>query len=211
MSRISPSTAAAGRCTVFIIGGPGSGKTQLSRRIGAALGLPVFELDLIAGDGKAPDFLPSNPLVERIARAEEIAASREWVTEGAFLWWTDPLLSRANTIIWLDPPRRRAVTKVTTRYFQDLWRGEAGLPAALRHPHLRWFVSFLVWSWRYYDPQRAVVLPLGSFPDELSRAAIPYALRSHEARVIHWRGKPHQLDPLSIVQRKGASVLATHH
>ena len=44
------------------------------------------------------------PLDKRMAAIDAILAQPQWVTEGAFLWWTDPLLEQAGMIIWLDLP-----------------------------------------------------------------------------------------------------------
>jgi adenylate kinase family enzyme len=84
---------------IHIIGGPGTGKSTLARRLGAALDLPVHDLDRVAYEG--PDFR-ERPLERRAAEAQEIADSDRWVAEGIFVGWTDPLVQRADLIIWLD-------------------------------------------------------------------------------------------------------------
>jgi adenylate kinase family enzyme len=98
---------------IHIIGGPGSGKSTFARMLGARLGLPVHGLDEIAYEG--PYFAPRRrDVVAR--RAREIAASPSWVAEGIFLGWTEPLLHRAEVIIWLDHIGwARAMTRILHR------------------------------------------------------------------------------------------------
>lgn len=84
---------------VHIIGGPGSGKTTLAKKLGEYFQAPVYELDKIAFEG--PDFAP-RPLDLRLAEVEEIASQPAWITEGMWLGWTDELLRNCDVIIWLD-------------------------------------------------------------------------------------------------------------
>jgi adenylate kinase family enzyme len=199
--RATPYTSAAQGSRVHIIGGPGSGKTRLSKRLGVALGVPVHDLDLIAGDGAPPNFLPSNTVAERVARVEEIIRSGEWVTEGSYLWWTDALLRAADTIIWLDPPRRTAMARVFARSVRETWHDDRGLFASVRRPKLRWFFQFVRWCWRYYDPNRAVAQPSGDSVDEISLAATRRALLPYWAKVIRCHQSPTQFDVLSFIDR----------
>jgi glycosyltransferase involved in cell wall biosynthesis len=84
---------------VHIIGGPGSGKTTLARKLGQYLGISVHELDKIAFEG--PNFAP-RPLHLRLAEIRDIASQPAWITEGMWLGWTDELLRSCDIIIWLD-------------------------------------------------------------------------------------------------------------
>jgi len=175
---------------LHIIGGPGSGKTHLSRLLGDVLCIPVYELDLIAGEGDAPEFHPTRPLPERMERVAEIAKEHAWITEGAFLWWTEPLLHNATAIIWLDPPRHRAVVRLVQRYVIEVVHEARRQPRLLRHPHLRPFARFVLWSWRYYDRRRPTALPAGSDPDEISLAATVRALQPYSAKVVRLAASP---------------------
>jgi glycosyltransferase involved in cell wall biosynthesis/adenylate kinase family enzyme len=92
-------TADLGPRRIHIVGGPGTGKSTLARRLGNALCIPVYELDEIAFEG--PDYLLVRR-AQRIERVQEIAAQEAWITEGIFLGWTGHLLDTADVIIWLD-------------------------------------------------------------------------------------------------------------
>ena len=105
---------------VHIIGGPGSGKSTLARRIGEALDLPVYALDLLAYEGI--DF-EERPLEDSVQRAREIATLPRWITEGIHVGWTDPLLERADVIVWIDSVGwSRAAARITTRTFRTALR-----------------------------------------------------------------------------------------
>ncbi len=102
---------------IHIIGGPGAGKSTLANRLGTALNLPVHTLDTFAYEG--PDFVPT-PRGAAARAANEIAASPGWITEGIFVGWTEPLLSRAEWIIWLDHVGwTDAATRIVKRFFRS--------------------------------------------------------------------------------------------
>ena len=89
---------------VSVVGNSGSGKSRLARRVADALGVPYVELDAIhhlAGwepiDGE-----------EFMARVAEIAATDEWVIDGNYrsVVVEGPVWRHADTVVWLDLPRR---------------------------------------------------------------------------------------------------------
>jgi len=105
---------------VHIIGGPGSGKSTLARRIGESLDLPVYALDLLAYEGIDFD---ERPLEDSAQRAREIATLPRWVTEGIHVGWTNPLLERADVIVWIDSVGwSRAAARITSRTFRTALR-----------------------------------------------------------------------------------------
>ena len=98
---------------IHIIGGPGSGKSTLARRIGDARDLPVYPLDLVAYEGIE---FAERPQEDSAERAQELAALPRWVTEGIHVGWTEPLLERADVIVWIDSAGwARAATRITMR------------------------------------------------------------------------------------------------
>jgi adenylate kinase family enzyme len=108
---IAPGIESANR--IHIIGGPGSGKSTLANQLGEALDLPVHALDNLAYEG--PEFNP-RPREYSAEHALELAAQPQWITEGVFLGWTDPLLQRADVIIWVDYLSwRSAAARITLR------------------------------------------------------------------------------------------------
>ena len=146
---------------VHIIGGGGSGKTTLARRLGAATGLPVVELD-VGADLRA------------------LASSPEWISDGIYLYDIEPVLARADVIVWMDLPPRVAIRRIVTRH------ARLSLLRKNRHPGFRRMLAF-AWGQREYyaAPARK---PLGPTDwDALTRAATQELLEPWQSKVVHLR------------------------
>jgi adenylate kinase family enzyme len=109
---------------VLISGISGSGKTTLAATVSALLGLPRFELDALHhGPGwvKRADFETD---------VDAFSAGSRWVTEDQYHTALGDLLwQRADTVIWLDLPRRTVMQRVIRRSAgraitrRELWNG----------------------------------------------------------------------------------------
>ena len=114
------------RITVY--GPAGSGKTTLARDLGAALGLPVVELDAIFHARAGWVDLST---AEFRARVSAVLAEHAdgWVIEGNYGMVRDLILSRADTVVWLRLPfrtvYRRLAWRTLTRSMrnEELWNG----------------------------------------------------------------------------------------
>ena len=205
------------RLCIHIAGGPGSGKTTLSRQLGSDLCIDPVELDVIAGDGMPPEFVPSNPMPDRITFVRQTSAGDRWITEGAFLWWTQPLMDAADLIIWLDIDRWTATRRLVRRYLSERLaelrkrRRPAEIVGWFRHPYLRSTLAFGKWTWRYYDPLTPVVSPLGANLEELSRTATTCALAAYEDKVIRITRPAPAADICRLVIRELEGRYATYH
>jgi len=200
LPQIDPRAPAAHR-RLYIVGGPGSGKTTLSRRLGERLGLPVIEIDAIRErGGLGHDFRPRAPLAQRRAEISAIAGQPAWITEGSALWWTDQLLGACECIIWLDLPWRLIAPRIIRRHLWQYYLRESMRAGplqqrlgALRHPHLRELYTFTRMAHRYYrtDPG-ATGTPPTDVDDvrALTRAATARCLAPYTAKLIHCRRPP---------------------
>lgn len=174
---------------IYIIGGPGSGKSTLARKIGTALGMPIYDLDTIAFEGK--DF-HERPLEARQADVRRIAVQPSWVAEGIFLGWIDELLRAADVIIWLDYLSWRvAAWRIIVRFVR--WavaeaRRQPGLGKFTRFRdyarHTRQLIDVLYTSRLYYNEQASDFTPN---PTARSRAATARQLGQYQDKVIHCR------------------------
>jgi adenylate kinase family enzyme len=127
---------------VLVIGGPGSGKSTLARRLHAMTGLPLFHLDQFywrPGWRKTP-----KAEWERIVM--DLAARDEWIMDGCYDSSFHIRMPRADTIIWLDLPRRIAFPRVLGRIALSF--GRVRQDAAPDCPEwLDW--EFLRWAWTF--------------------------------------------------------------
>lgn len=139
---------------ILISGISGAGKTTLSRRLQDRLGLPHHELDA----------LHHGPGWTRRARfaadVESFSAGPRWVTEDQYHSVLEDLLwRRADTLVWLDLPRRtvmgrvvrRSVSRALTR--RELWNGN-------RESFAQWLEADhpVRWAWSQYARKREKTL-----------------------------------------------------
>jgi adenylate kinase family enzyme len=145
------------------VGSSGAGKSTLARAIAKRLGVPYFELDAFmhqAGWRPRPD----NEFLDEVERATSGTA---WVVDGNYRRFVieGPVWQRADTVVWLDLPRRTVMRQVIARTVRRAVRREV-LWNGNREP-LSNFVSLdpndnvNLWAWvkyhefvqRYLDAQ----------------------------------------------------------
>ena len=98
---------------IVVYGWAGSGKTAASRRIGAALGLPVIELDALFW---RPRWQPSPVDEFRAAVLGALAACPDgWVCDGNYAMIRGDILPLADTAVWLRLPFRTAYWRLVKR------------------------------------------------------------------------------------------------
>jgi adenylate kinase family enzyme len=108
---------------VLVIGCSGAGKSTLSRKLAAALGLPLVPLDRAYW---RPGWVqPTKDEWRRIVEA--LVAEPAWVMDGNYSGTFDLRMLRADTAIWLDYPRTRCLWRVIMRSVKDFGRTRADL------------------------------------------------------------------------------------
>jgi adenylate kinase family enzyme len=139
---------------VSVVGNSGSGKSTLARELAAIIGGTHLELDSVFHQpGWAP--LDSGEFRRVVADA---AAGDRWVMDGNYSAVRPVIWGRADTVVWLDLPRRvvmrqivwRTLRRVATR--EELWNGN-------REPFgnlLRWDPqeSIISWAWHNHAKYR---------------------------------------------------------
>jgi adenylate kinase family enzyme len=139
---------------VLVAGSTGAGKTTLARALSARFGMPHHEVDALHhGPGwvKRPEFE---------ADVEQFSAGPRWVAEDQYHRFLGDLLwHRADTVVWLDPPRHvvmwrvisRSVKRAVTR--QELWNGN-------RENWRDWIQADhpIRWAWSRFHHKRTQVL-----------------------------------------------------
>ena len=140
---------------VSVVGVSGSGKTTVARTLAARLSVPHIELDAIYHQ---PGWA-ALPAAEFRARIAALVAGEAWVIDGNYSSTVQSLVwARADTVMWLDPPRRSVMPRIIWRTIrrivlrQELWNGNR---ERLRNL-LSWDPeqSVISWAWHHYPVYR---------------------------------------------------------
>ncbi|MDO0924224.1 hypothetical protein QQY24_01885 [Streptomyces sp. TG1A-8] len=115
--------AAAG--TVWVVGGPGCGKSTLAAALAEVSGAPAVQLDdLFWGPGGHP-----NPEEVFVASVRSALSGPRWIADGQYPAALAACVDRADCVIWLDVPLLvswpRLVRRTVSRWIRGerLWGG----------------------------------------------------------------------------------------
>jgi adenylate kinase family enzyme len=110
---------------VSVVGNSGSGKTTIAVALAEAVGAPHLELDSVFHQ---PNWQPLDTDAFR-AKVSAFVAADDWVVDGNYNSVRDLVWQRADTVVWLDLPRRRIMRQLIARTLrriatrQELWNG----------------------------------------------------------------------------------------
>jgi adenylate kinase family enzyme len=136
------------------VGNSGSGKTTLAIRLGEVLGAPHLELDSVFHQ---PGWEPMERAEFR-RRVAQFVAGDTWVTDGNYSAVQDLIWARADTVIWLDPPRSRVMRQIVWRTLrraalrQELWNGNRERWASMFTADPQ--ESVIAWAWTQHGKYR---------------------------------------------------------
>jgi len=139
---------------VSVVGNSGSGKSTLSRSLAAALGAEFLELDSVNHQADWEP-LPTSEFRQRVAA---VAAAERWVIDGNYTKVRDLVWARADTVVWLDLPKRTVMRRVIWRSFRrvagrvELWNGNRERWRNLLA--LNKEESVIAWAWQMHDSNR---------------------------------------------------------
>jgi adenylate kinase family enzyme len=136
---------------VSIVGNAGSGKTTLGRALAGRLGVSFVELDSVFHQ---PGWRPL-PVDEFRRHVEAVVAGDGWVVDGNYSAVRDLVWARADTVVWIDLPRRAVMRQVVGRTLRrtltrvELWNGNREpLTGLFRLDPER---SIIRWAWVKHD------------------------------------------------------------
>ena len=142
---------------IRVVGNSGSGKTTFARRLATHLNLPYRELDEV--------FWGPNWRRRDLSEAKTdlqdwltTAGTDGWIIDGNWNNRIGDLLAAADTIIWLDYPRRTIMYRVIRRTIsrivtgQEIWHGNRERPRNL----FKWNPedNIIRWAWTEHNNYR---------------------------------------------------------
>jgi adenylate kinase family enzyme len=134
---------------VMVIGPPGSGKSTFARRLRAITRLPLHHLDQ---HYFRPGWQPT-PKPEWQRFLTELAGREEWIMDGSYDSSFPIRMPRADTILWLDIPRRIAFPRILKRIAAGYGRTRADLAPGCPE-RIDW--EFLAFAWTFRRAHAAI-------------------------------------------------------
>jgi adenylate kinase family enzyme len=152
------------RRVCIVASASGSGKTTLGRALADRLDVPFHELDALNHGAGWVEATPA----ELRARVEPLVAADDWVIDGSYRGKLgDLVLARADTVVWIDLPRRvwlprllcRTVRRAVLR--EELWNGNREtLRSVLWAPD-----ALIPYAWRTFpERRRRYPVELAAYP-----------------------------------------------
>jgi adenylate kinase family enzyme len=140
---------------VSVVGTSGAGKSTFAAALAGVLGVPWLELDSVYHQA---DWTPL-PAAEFRRRVAAVADGPCWVIDGNYSTVRDIVWARADTVIWLDLPKRTVMRRIIWRTLRrvggraELWNGNRE----------RWRNIFtlddqesvIAWAWHTHGSRRS--------------------------------------------------------
>lgn len=123
---------------VLVTGNAGTGKTTLVRNLAITLGIPGHSLDSIVWQ---PGW-KKTPSSEKQASIHELTERERWVIDGVSF----AAMTAADTIIFLDLPRRTAGWRAAKRTARNLFRTRPEMPAGCVEGLVIGKLARIVWT-----------------------------------------------------------------
>jgi adenylate kinase family enzyme len=167
---------------VIVVGPSGSGKTTLARDVASRLGVRHTEMDALWWEPNWRECGPDELRTRLLTMADE---SDRWVTDGNYfsIAARDAVWPRADTVVFLDLPRRITISRIIRRSVRHyvrrtrLWSGNrVKLSTFYRRDEL------LRFAWREYPKYRERYLRIREDPElahlTVIRLGSPRAVRA---------------------------------
>jgi adenylate kinase family enzyme len=136
---------------IAIVGATAVGKSTLAERLGRLLDLPTYHLDSLFW---RPGWVPT-PEHEWEQLLRRLVAGDRWIIDGGFTTSMRMRFEGADTIIFVDLPRRVSFASVFRRRLLHAARPAPGIPQGCR-PMFN--LRLLRWIWTFPDDHRPVIM-----------------------------------------------------
>jgi adenylate kinase family enzyme len=158
---------------IVVVGTSGSGKTFVAKQLAAILRVPFIDNDSII---HRPNWRP-NPPEQRLIEFDAATRGEAWTIDGNIgaLKSADDILiaQRADTMIWLDLPRRTVMRQLLRRTISRSWHNTELWHGNRESWRLSFFsrYSVLWWAWKTHESRRQQYTKIFTDPawDRLTR------------------------------------------
>lgn len=130
---------------IHIIGGPGSGKTTLAKKLSEHLNIQAYDLDDLYWRNDDETYDAKRDPAERDEKFKATLKKESWIIEAAYGGWTEPGFKAADLIVILEPPTRTRQWRIIKRFLKI----QAGLERAKQKERWKDIPQFLKWSKHY--------------------------------------------------------------
>jgi uridine kinase len=103
---------------IHILGGAGSGKTTIAKRLSVRLSIPHYDLDDIYWNPAKEKYI-KQPACLRDQQLAQAVEENAWIIEGVYWTWTAIVFDASDIIIFLDVPLWLRQARVIKRYFRN--------------------------------------------------------------------------------------------
>lgn len=141
---------------IIVIGCPGSGKSVFSRKLAAALDLPLIHLDAIYHQ----DIWPEEADQKREQwkkHVRRLVEQDQWIIDGNYKGSFDIRMAAADTIIFLDYPRWLTMVRMFKRRIEHHKKLRPDMPPNWKEKISPDFLKF-VWTYRVAERPRVLAL-----------------------------------------------------